>query len=98
MKHVLIGYRLVDFKDKTDGHKVEGISLYTLFDSVDVNGQETAKLFVNVNAVPDNLDDYLGLELDVDFNNKGRVVQLVFPKPVAAGSPAGGAATSETHS
>lgn len=92
MKHVLMGYRALDFKS-TDGGQVVGTQLFTAFASNGVSGQETTKLFVNPSMVPKNLDDYLGVELDVEFNQKGRVVQIDFPKPVSVTDPVSGSAS-----
>ena len=81
MKHVLLGYRKLDF-DGRDGGRVQGTQLWTAFNSVDVKGQETSKLFIPSDKIPYNIDDYLGVQLDIEFNNKGKVVQIDFPQPV----------------
>jgi hypothetical protein len=82
MKQILLGYRPYKFTDEKTGREVEGVSLYTQFESQDVKGYETAK--VSAKTVPDNIDDYLGVELDIDFDQKGKVRQVYFPKPAAA--------------
>lgn len=82
MKQVLLGYRPYEFKDRESGRQIEGVSLYTQFESDGVIGYETAKL--NVASVPDNVADYIGIEVDIDFSPKGRVVQIRYPEPVKA--------------
>ncbi len=82
MKQVLLGYRPYEFKDRESGRQVEGVSLYTQFESDGVTGYETAKL--TVASVPEDIDNYLGIEVDIDFSPKGKVVQIHYPKPVNA--------------
>lgn len=79
MKQMLLGYRPYEFTDR-DGRQVEGVSLYTQFESDGVKGYETTKL--SVKTIPANIDDYLGCEVDIDFSPKGKVIQIHYPKPV----------------
>ena len=81
MKHVLLGYRKLDF-DSRDGGRVQGTQLFTSFKSNNVFGLETTKVFISPENTPTNIADCLGFELEIEFNNKGKVVQIEFPQPV----------------
>lgn len=81
MKVMLLGYRPYDFADK-DGRQVIGNSLYIQYETDGVTGYVAEK--INVQTIPQNINDYLGIEIDIDFNSKGKVRQIVYPKPVEA--------------
>lgn len=83
VKQILVGYANMDFTGR-DGKKVEGVKLYTLYASNDVDaGQVTGNVFLRPHMVPENLSDYLGAELEMDFDQKGKLVQVEFPKAAA---------------
>lgn len=73
MKHVLLGIRKLDFNG-TDGRPVKGYSLFVANPADGVNGMETSKIFVR--EVPKDADSFLNTELDVVYNQKGRVVSI----------------------
>lgn len=77
MKYTLLGYRPFDFKDKDSGRQVEGVSLFTAYLEDGVTGSASAKL--SVKAVPENIRDYIGCEIDVQFDQRGRAVQVNYP-------------------
>mgnify|MGYP007088021491 CR=1 FL=1 len=79
MEHVLFGARKLDFSGE-DGRQVRGVQLWVGFESDNVIGMETAKLFVRSNLVPHNVDDYMGTAIDIEFNNKGKVQNISFPR------------------
>jgi len=88
MKQVLVGYAKMNFTAR-DGSKVEGVKLYTLYSSNDVDaGQATGSVFLKPHLVPGNLSDYLGLELEIDFDQKGKLVQVEFPRAEPCGETA----------
>ena len=89
LKHILLGYRPYDFKDEKTGRQVQGVSLFTQFQALRTTGYETVK--ISVPKVPANIEDYLGAELNVDFDQNGKVLNIEYPSCVSAGgSSAGG--------
>ena len=83
VKQILVGYVNMDFTGR-DGKKVEGVKLYTLYASNDVDaGQATGNVFLRPHMVPGNLSDYLGAELEMDFDQKGKLVQIEFLRAAA---------------
>lgn len=83
MKQVLLGYRPYDFKNK-EGEQVKGVSLYTMFEPDDeyLVGYMSDKL--NVAKVPKHIDSCINEEIDVEFNNRGKVAQIIYPDPVVS--------------
>mgnify|MGYP006887402216 FL=1 len=79
MEHVLFGARKLDFSGE-DGRQVQGVQLWVGFESDHVIGMETAKLFVRSSLVPHNVGDYMGTVIDIEFNNKGKVQNISFPR------------------
>ncbi len=67
----LMGYRMVDFTDKTGKH-VSGVSLYVSYPLNGVNGSATDKLFVRPELFRD-LAVVPGDDLDIRFNRFGKV-------------------------
>ncbi len=72
MKSVLLGFRGLNFS--TQDGRVEGTQLFTAYPSPDVTGQETSKVFVRPELCPEGLENYIGSEINIEFNNKGKVV------------------------
>ncbi|RKJ40165.1 hypothetical protein D7Y09_16060 [bacterium 1XD42-1] len=75
MKSVLLGVRGLDFPGG-DGRRVEGTQLFLAYPSEGVIGQESCKVFVQPNSCPSNIQDYIGAEIDVAYNNKGKVIGI----------------------
>ena len=73
MKHMLIGVRALDFNGR-DGQPVKGFNLYVSFLSDGVVGRETSRVFVR--NVPDDFPSYIGHEVDINFDGKGRVINV----------------------
>lgn len=81
MKQMLLGYSEVDFTK--DGDRILGTRIFTSYVSKSVTeGQETGSIFLRPDMIPSGvkLSDYLGFEIDIDFDHKGRVVGLYFPE------------------
>lgn len=72
MKSILLGIRGLDFS--TEDGKVKGTQLFLAFPSDGVIGQETGKAFVRPELCPEGLADCIGSEIDVAYNNKGKVI------------------------
>ena len=73
MKSVLLGVRALDFSGG-DGRRVEGTQLFLAYPSEGVIGQESCKVFVQPGCCPANIQDCIGMEIDVAYNNKGKVI------------------------
>lgn len=74
MKVCLIGKRLVDFTAE-DGRRICGASIYIGYEDNDVEGMVVDKVFVSSEKVALN-DLKVGADLDIEFNNKGRVIAV----------------------
>lgn len=85
MKQTLLGYRGYEFDDRQTGRKVQGVSLYTMYDSDAVRGHEAGR--ISVRQVPSNIDDFLGAEINVEFDQRGKVRQILWPSSAPAGRP-----------
>jgi hypothetical protein len=78
----LIGLAKLDFMSD-DGKPIIGTNLFVSFPDPNVIGQSSAKLFIGQNIeLPANLAP--GASLDIDFNNKGKVMAV---KAAAEKSP-----------
>lgn len=69
----LLGHRRLDFKDR-DGSDVKGMQLYVSFSEDGVTGEMCDKLFVRDGVELPPLTP--GMNLDVTYNHKGRVVAI----------------------
>ncbi len=81
MKQMLLGYSKVDFSK--DGERILGTKIFTSYESRSITaGQETASIFLRSEMIPEGVDisDYLGFEIDVEFDQRGRVIGLYFPE------------------
>ncbi len=79
MKQMLLGYSEIDFTK--DGDRVLGTKIFTAFDSRSITeGQETGNIFLRPEMIPEgiHISDYLGCEINVEFDHRGRVVGLDF--------------------
>ena len=79
MKQMLLGYSEVDFSK--DGERILGTKIFTSYESRSITaGQETASIFLRPEVIPEGVDisDYLGMEIEIDFDHRGRVVGLDF--------------------
>jgi hypothetical protein len=73
----LEGYSKLDFVSD-DGKAIKGHSLFVTLKDPQVEGNAVAKLFVADGiAIPETLTP--GGTLDVQFNNKGKVVSVALP-------------------
>ena len=83
MKQMFLGYSEVDFSK--DGERILGTKIFTSFDSRAVTqGQETASIFLRPDMIPEgiSLSDYLGTEIDIQFDQRGRVIGLYFDEAI----------------
>ena len=81
MKQMLLGYSEIDFTK--DGDRVLGTKIFTSYESRSITaGQETANIFLRPDMIPGGvkLSGYLGFEIDVEFDQRGRVIGLYFPE------------------
>lgn len=83
MIQVLLGYRPYDFTNR-EGEQVKGVSLYTTYEPDDeyLVGFMTDKL--NVARVPKHIDSCINKEINVEFNNRGKVAQIIYPEPAVS--------------
>ncbi len=79
MKQILVGYRPYSFEDRASKQLVEGVTLFTYYPAEGVKGYQTTRL--SVKSIPSNIDDMLGAEIAVEYGEKGRVLQIIWPKP-----------------
>lgn len=75
MKCMLMGARDLEFKND-NGERVEGTSLYLAYETEGVTGYEVSKVFISPEKKPENLLDYVGSDIGVDFNQKGKVISI----------------------
>lgn len=77
MKHMLLGVRVIDFKDK-QGVAVDGVKLYVAYESgaEGLIGQETADLFINAEKCPEGIEECVGTEIDIEYNRRGKVASV----------------------
>ncbi len=79
MKQMFLGYSEIDFSK--DGERVVGTKIFTSYESRSITA-ETANIFLRPEMIPEGvkLSDYLGFEIDVEFDQRGRVIGLYFPE------------------
>lgn len=88
MKVTLLGYRVLDFTPNEAGAKpVEGTKVFFAHSADGVKGKISGACFISVNmldVICFNMDEYLGQEVDAEFNSKGKIVGLTLIHDVAA--------------
>lgn len=76
MVQTLLGVKPVDFTDSKTNKHIEGTTIYTSFNSANVEGAETAKIFLAPNITPRDIETCIGCEIDVEYGQYGKVIQV----------------------
>lgn len=72
--YIVRGFKVVDFKDKDSGNRVNGLTIYCSFPDDSVTGEMCDKLFLPLSKFEDvcNTID-VGSVLDISYNRFGKV-------------------------
>lgn len=77
MKVNFLGYRELDFKTR-DGDKIEGMQLYIAWKTPDVNGLMSDAVMIRPDVYADivqlDIAQFVGEEIDIEFDRKGKPV------------------------
>lgn len=83
MKHTLLGIRPMSFVDDKTGELIEGTKIYASYESgaQDLVGKETVDIFLRTEQVPEDLEAYIGEEINIEYNRKGKLAKLSLSVP-----------------
>lgn len=81
MKVKVLGVQLLDYPSRKTGEQVKGTSLHCVFNDAQVMGQAVASIFISDRlGIPCISDVKPGMDVDVQYNNRGGVCDVVICK------------------
>ena len=77
MKYMLVGIRPTEF-DTKDGKHIDGVNIFVSYDDINTKGQATDKFFILKENFNKELNDLLGVEIDIQFNRYGKLSNITY--------------------